>query len=189
MSIRSISIVCAAFVVAVFFAAKSYFQDNLLRGGVFLDGQPLAQADMFFIDDNALNPATRSFARTDAAGRYETSKPLSPGVYRVVVRRLLGQSPDSALQLTEGESAMDEAQQEARVSAMDLQARRQRREATRQASIAVPWRQLPEIYSSPKLTELRVCIPESGPAVFDLHLSLGSIDRIAVGKQVRETRQ
>lgn len=172
-----------------FFVAKLYFQDNRLRGGVFLDGRPLAQADLFFIDDNALNPATRSFARTNAEGRYEITKPLSPGVYRVVVRRLLGESFEPASNQTEGESAIDDAQLEARLSALELKDRRQQREAARQTSVISRLRQLPGIYSSPVDTVLRVRIPEYGSAEFDLHLSWGGIDRIADGNNASDAIQ
>ncbi|MEZ6031636.1 MAG: hypothetical protein R3C17_00910 [Planctomycetaceae bacterium] len=189
MSIGKISTVCAACMVLAFFVAKLYFHDNRLCGGVFLDGRPLAQADLFFIDDNALNPATRCIARTDVAGRYESTQRLPPGVYRVVVRRLLGGSLEPASNPTEGESAMDDAQLEARVSALDLKDRRQRRAAARQTSIGSPLRQLPGIYSSPEDTVLRVRVPEYGSAEFDLHLSWGGIDRIADGNNASDAIQ
>ena len=164
MSIRSISILFAACVVAVFFVAKSYFQDDLLRGGVFLDGQPLSQADLFFIDDNALNPATRSFARTDVAGHYEITKPLSPGDYRVIVRRLIGQlaristpyrlraSLPSIQPKWKPEPMRFARQPDVRIEYS----------SSPYLNRPIAW-QLPEIYSSPEHTVLRVRCSGIGP--------------------------
>jgi len=179
MSNRAVSILIAVSCVFVVLAGKLICQDELVRGGVFLDGQPLSQADLFFVGNDTVNGAMRSFARTDSSGRYEITKPLPPGEYRVVVRRLLGDSVESESVPTEGESVIDSTQTEARTNALRETARRQNRYSSRHASIATSRKQLPEIYSSPEHTVLRVHVPESGSAEIDLHLSLEGTHRIA----------
>ncbi len=176
MSKRTVSFCIAAVivVVVVLVSGKALNPGAAVSGSVFLDGQPLTEADLFLVGNEASNGTTRSFSRTDSAGRFQIVNDLPPGEYRVVVRRLIGESPEFYLLMTHGDFTVDLAQQEARISAMGDTANRQELspQTGSDASGTTALRQLPGIYSSPEQTVLRLQIPKSGVASVDLHLSI-----------------
>lgn len=175
MSKRNFSLLAAAFVVFVMAIGIQIRQPDCVSGVVFLDGQPLTQADVFLVGIESSNDAARSFARTDNSGHFEVTKPLPPGEYKVVVRRLIGDSVESLLTLTADEYIIDPTQEEARTNALNDQHRSEHKTA----SVLVPLQQLPEIYSSPEHTVIRMRVPQSDSNAADIHLSLADSNRVA----------
>lgn len=182
MSIRTVSIlgvVTSAMIIAI---GVLIWRDEPIHGGVFLDGAPLSQADLFLVGNEPSNSASRCFARTDSAGCFEIKTPLLPGEYRVVVKKLIGDSLDSVLLLTKGESEVDSMQEEARTLALADTARLQGTRS-RSGTAGSQMKQLPEIFSSPEHTVLRLQVPSSGSAAVDLHLSMNAHQRLASGQE------
>ncbi len=176
MSTRNLSLLAAAFIVFVMALGIQIRQPKLVRGTVFLDGQPLTQADVFLVGNETSNNGTRSFARTDTSGRFVVTKPLPPGEYKVVVRRLIGDSVESLLTLTGDESVIDPTQEEARTSAL----RDRNRYEHETASVLTPLQQLPEMYSSPDDTVIRIRVPQADLSDADIDLSLADSNRLAI---------
>ena len=174
MSKQKILICIAAVVVVALACGKALNPAAAVTGSVFLDGQPLTEADLFLVGNETSNGATRSFSRTDSTGHFQIVNDLPPGEYRVVVRRLIGESPELYLLMTHGDFTVDLAQHEARISALGDAAQRQEPgpQTDSDASGTTSLRQLPGIYSSPEQTVLRLQIPKSGVASVDLHLSI-----------------
>jgi hypothetical protein len=174
MSKRKASFCIAAVVVVALAFGKALYPAAALTGIVFLDGQPLTEADLFLVGNETSNGATRSFSRTDSAGHFQIVNDLPPGEYRVVVRRLIGESPELYLLMTHGDYTVDLAQHDARISATGDAARRHElsSQTGSDAQGTTSLRQLPGIYSSPEQTVLRLQIPKSGVASVDLHLSI-----------------
>lgn len=178
MSKRNLSLLAAACFVFVMAIGIQIRQPDSFTGTVFLDGQPLTQADIFLVGNETSNNAARSFARTDNAGRFEILKPLPAGEYKVVVRRLIGDSVESVLLLTRDEFVIDPTQEEIRTNAIH-----DRQQNTHQtASMAPSLQQLPEIYSSPQHTVIRVRLPQADANAANIHLSLAESNRIAANQ-------
>lgn len=174
MSKRKVSFCIAAVVVVALAFGKALNPAAAVTGSVFLDGQPLTEADLFLVGNETSNGATRSFSRTDSTGHFQIVNDLPPGEYRVVVRRLIGESSDFYLLMTHGDFTVDLAQHEARLSALCDASQRQKLspQTDPDTSGTASLRQLPGIYSSPEQTVLRLQIPKSGVASVDLHLSI-----------------
>ncbi len=179
-----LAVVCSLIALATVTRGR---QSESVTGSIFLDGQPLSHADLFFVGNEVTNSATRIFARTDAAGRFKITTAIPPGEYRVVVKRLIGDSLFSVLLLTPGENEVDVAQEEVRTMALRDS---ERIHGSDGAGSTIPTlRQLPEIYSSPEHTVLRLRVPTSGSVATDLHLSLEGSQRIATQQDsLRESR-
>ena len=178
MSKQFTSVLAAACLVFVIAIGIKIRQPECVSGIVFLDGQPLSQADVFLMGNETSNSAARSFARTDNSGHFKITKPLPAGEYKVVVRRLIGDSVESVLLLTADEYVIDPTQEEARTNAL-----RDRHSGENQtASILTPLKQLPDIYSSPKHTVIRLQVPHTNSDAEHIHLSLGDENRLASSK-------
>lgn len=178
LSKRNLSLLAAAFIVFVLAIGIQIRQPDSVSGIVFLDGQPLAQADVFLVGIESSNAAARSFARTDNSGHFEVTKPLPPGEYKVVVRRLIGDSVESVLILTADEYLIDPTQEEARTNALSDKHRNE----LQTTSILTPLQQLPEIYSSPQHTVIRIRVPQPDSKAADIHLSLADSNRLATNQ-------
>jgi len=178
MSTRNLSLLAAAFIVFVIAIGIQIRQPDCVSGIVFLDGQPLSQADVFLVGNETSNDAARSFARTDNSGHFEVTKPLPPGEYKVVVRRLIGDSVESVLTLTADEYIIDPTQEEARTNALSDKHRSQHQTA----SVLPPLQQLPEIYSSPEHTVIRIRVPQPDPNAANIHLSLADSNRLTTNQ-------
>ncbi len=176
MSTRNFSLLVAAFIVFVMAIGIEIRQPDCVSGTVFLDGQPLTQADVFLVGIAPSNDTARSFARTDNSGHFEVTKPLPPGEYNVVVvRRLIGDSVESVLILTADEYIIDLTQEEARTNALSDKHRSEHQTV----SVLTPLQQLPEIYSSPEHTVIRMRVPQPDANAANIHLSLADSNRIA----------
>ena len=182
-----LSILAAVCSIVVLVAVTRGRQPESVTGGVFLDGEPLSQADLFIVGNEATNSATRTFTRTDLSGRFEITTAMPPGEYRVVVKRLIGDSPYSVLLMTQGESQVDVAQEEFRTRALNDTERIHGADGNRSTTPTL--RQLPEIYSSPEHTVLRLHVPTSGPVATDLHLSLDGSQRIAAQQESQRAKR
>lgn len=153
-----------------------------VAGVVYLDGQPLPNAEVFFVEAaevllQAESPQ-RAHGRTDETGRYELLSGVMPGAYRVVVRALVGGDQQSLVPGL-GSDGVDIAQLEAASSAVEVaeQTARYGYRSRRRPSIATP-KPLPPVYSSAEQTVLRIGVPENGTETADLQLSL---HRVATG--------
>lgn len=149
-----------------------------VSGTVYLDGQPLADADVFFVDDDpsdgGSNGTHRAHGRTDAEGRYELVRGAVPGDYKVIVRALLG-GQANALAPGFGSDGVDAGQLAAASAAADT-GRQSSHRSNQRRSGELP-QQLPDSFSSAEHTVLTVGVPESGTNDANLRLSL---NRIAV---------
>ena len=159
-----------------------------VAGVVYLDGQPLANAEVFFIADkpNSADDAKeeqnqslqRAHGRTDESGRYELVSGAIPGSYRVIVRALVGGNHESIVPGL-GSDGLDIAQLEAASSAIETAQRSAAQNygyrARRQPRTEAP-KALPPVYSSAEHTVLSMAVPEAGTENADLQLSL---DRVA----------
>lgn len=169
MSKRIISILAAACIVFVIAIGIQIRQPDCVSGIVFLDGQPLTQADVFLVGNETSNGPARSFARTDFSGRFEITKPLPAGEYKVVVRRLI---------LDSGEFVIDPTQEEAKTTVLSDK----HRTTHQTASILTPLQQLPGIYSSPEHTLIRIRVPQTESNAANLHLFLAHSNRIVANQ-------
>jgi hypothetical protein len=175
---QNISLLVAACIVFVIAIGIQIREPDCVSGVVFLDGQPLTQADVFLVGNETSNSIARSFARTDNSGRFEVTKPLPPGEYKVIVRRLIGDSVESVLLLSADECVIDPTQEETRTNALSDKHRGE----NETASILAPLRQLPEIYSSPERTIIRMRVPHTGDDTANIHLSLANSNHIAMNQ-------
>lgn len=175
---QNIFLLATAGVVFVMAIGIQIRQSESVSGFVFLDGQPLTEADVFLVGNETSNSVARSFARTDTSGRFEVTKRLPPGDYKVIVRRLIGDSVESVLLLTADEFVIDPTQEEARTNALSDK----HRSAQHAASVLTPLQQLPEIYSSPEHTILRMRWPRTDANAANIHLSLYDSNRNATNQ-------
>jgi hypothetical protein len=152
-----------------------------VSGFVVLDGLPLGDADIFFVSEAGNAPVSSFVGRSDSVGEYHFSKGLTPGEYRVVVRKLVG--PNIAQFGDQPESDIDSVQLEARMAAQAEQPNSSIGKRTSSAQVASidsgGLQPLPSKYSSAKDTILRVVVPPEGTDHADLFLSLESTDRLA----------
>jgi ABC-type phosphate/phosphonate transport system substrate-binding protein len=145
-----------------------------VAGVVYLDSQPLANADVFFLEEFQPSGQTdkklqRAHGRTDENGRYELVSGAMPGSYRVIVRALVG-GDQQAIVPGLGSDGLDIAQLEAASAAVETaqQAASQNYGyRTRRPEVAKP-KSLPPVYSSAEQTVLRVGVPEEGTEYADL---------------------
>ena len=149
-----------------------------VAGVVYLDGQPLPNAEVFFVED--VQPSgekdrqpKRAHGRTDEAGRYELISGAMPGSYRVVVRALVG-GDQQAIVPGLGSDGVDIAQLEAASSAVEMASSQSYGYRTRRPGVATP-RHLPPVYSSAEETVLRIGVPEDGIENADFQLSLNRV--------------
>ena len=175
MSKQNLSLLAAACIVFVIAIGIQIRQPDCVSGIVFLDGQPLTQADVFLVGNDSSNINARSFARTDNSGHFEVTRPLPPGEYKVVVRRLIGDSVESVLLLTADEYIIDPTQEEARTNASNDR----HRDDPQTVSTLTPLHQLPEIYSSPEHSIIRLRVPSTEADAANIQLSLSAGNRIA----------
>jgi hypothetical protein len=151
-----------------------------VAGVVYLDGQPLANAEVFFLEEVQPSGQTekkpqRAHGRTDENGRYELVSGAMPGSYRVIVRALVG-GDQQAMVPGLGSDGLDIAQLEAASSAVETaqQAASQNygyRSRRPPANASTP-KPLPPAYSSAEHTVLTIGVPEDGTETADLQLSL-----------------
>lgn len=159
-----------------------------VAGVVYLDGQPLANAEVFFIADKANSAddskggqneySQRAHGRTDEHGRYELVSGAMPGSYRVIVRALVG-GDHEAIVPGLGSDGLDIAQLEAASSALETAQRSVSQNygyRSRHQKLTLAPKQLPPVYSSAEQTVLTVGVPEDGTQEADLQLS---IERLA----------
>jgi hypothetical protein len=175
MSKQNVFLLATACVVFVMAIGIQIRQSASVSGFVFLDGEPLTEADVFLVGNETSNSVVRSFTRTDTSGRFEVTKGLPPGEYKVIVRRLIGDSVESLLLLTADEFVIDPTQEEARTNALSDK----HRSVQQEASILTPLQQLPEIYSSPEHTIIRMHLPRTDANAANIHLSLTDSNHIA----------
>lgn len=154
-----------------------------VSGFVVLDGLPLGDADIFFVSD-AGNAAVSSFVgRSDSVGEYRFHEGLTPGEYRVVVRKLVG--PNVAQFGDQPESDIDSVQMEARMAAQaerdDSSIAKKTQSVHVTSIVSSGLKPLPSKYSSAEDTVLRVIVPPEGTSHADLFLFLESPDRLAAG--------
>lgn len=156
-----------------------------VAGIVYLDGQPLPNAEVFFVEDGegalqADDSPQRTHGRTDETGRYELILGVMPGSYRVVVGALVG-GDQQAMVPGLGSDGVDIAQLEAAASAVEILERTANYGyRNRRTGIATP-KPLPPVYSSAEQTVLRIGVPKNGTETADLQLSL---DRVAAVNHV-----
>lgn len=156
-----------------------------VAGIVYLDGKPLPNAEVFFVEDaegalQADGSPQRTHGRTDETGRYELILGVMPGSYRVVVRALVG-GDQQAMVPGLGSDGVDIAQLEAAASAVEISERTANYGyRNRRTGIATP-KPLPPVYSSAEQTVLRIGVPKNGTETADLQLSL---DRVAAVNHV-----
>ena len=175
---QNISLLVAACVVFVIAIGIQMREPDCVSGFVFLDGRPFTQADVFLVGNESSNSVARRFARTDNSGHFKVTKPLPPGEYKLIVRRLIGDSVESVLLRTGDEFVIDSTQEETRTNALSGK----HRAANQTASILTPLQQLPEIYSSPEHSIIRMRVPHTGGDTAHIHLSLASSNRIATNQ-------
>lgn len=148
-----------------------------VAGIVYLDGQPLPDAEVFFVEDaegalQADDSPQRAHGRTNETGRYELISGVMPGSYRVVVRALVGGDQQSLVPGF-GSDGLDIAQLEAASSVVEVaeQTARYGYQSRRRLSLATP-KPLPSVYSSAEETVLRIGVPDDGIENADFQLSL-----------------
>lgn len=155
-----------------------------VAGVVYLDGQPLANAEVFFISDKQNSAGDsedvqngspqRAHGRTDENGRYELVAGVMPGSYRVVVRALVG-GDHEAIVPGLGSDGLDIAQLEAASSAIETARKSASQDygyRSRRQHVTHSPKPLPPVYSSAEHTVLSIGVPEDGIENADLQLSL-----------------
>jgi hypothetical protein len=150
-----------------------------VSGTVFLDGKPLADADIFFLSNSLPTGSEngtpyRAHGRTDDSGHYELISGAVPGNYRVVVRAQRGGQPGVIVPGL-GSDGVDSAQLAAATSAAEATSARATGYRSRPRSIPNLPMQLPDAYSSAEHTVLSVGVPVDGTSDADLQLSLNRI--------------
>ena len=143
-----------------------------VSGVIFVDGQPLPGAGVFYIADDFLAadptiPARPAHGTTDAEGRYALYPGVFPGGYRVIVRGFRGGQPERLVPGF-GSDGVDEGQLAAAASARSRNTDAGRRNSRTAADTG----SLPHIYTSTEQTVLRIDVPEGGTTTADLHLAL-----------------
>lgn len=154
-------------------------------GTIFIDNQPVAQADVILLP-TAVSEKVKSYhGHSDAQGQYEIFGGLPAGEYRVVVRTNEVLQLPSAGGVTYQPGEIDAGQMQAMQSAAEV-----RNSASRQSRrTTVSKKRTPPSYSSAATTTLRVVIPKWGIANSDLHLQTSEDSRIAAKTQATSNRQ
>ena len=147
-----------------------------VSGTVYVDGQPVAGATVFFLSNGTGSqgnekPSGNVHGTTDDSGVYQLVSRIVPGKYRVVVRGMLNPGEAGALPGL-GQDGVDAAQLEAAESAKEADERSQWRPVGRTKTSAL--RMIPDEFSNAELTVLRVDVPESGTESADLHLTVSA---------------
>ena len=140
-----------------------------VQGWVLVDGMPLAGANVFFLPESP-NPATPQTAplpaTTDSLGRYQLPTGAPPGGYRIVVKGYFDEASSGSI-LTMGEEPLDQEQ----LAAASM-SRIHRGAGRSQASAKPTRRPLPENYSSPSQSVLRMDVPSGGVKNAEINLSM-----------------
>lgn len=143
-----------------------------VSGWVLVDGMPLAGANVFFLPEssdpappqNAPLPAT-----TDSLGRYQLPTGAPPGGYRIVVKGYFDEASSGRI-VTMGEEPLDQEQ----LAAASV-SRTYRGTGRSQASAQPTRRPLPENYSSPSKSVLRMDVPSGGMKNAEINLSMTQV--------------
>lgn len=160
------------------------------EGFVFLDNQPLANAELIFFSIDGAKQITTQFGKSDATGQYQIG--VLPGEYRVVVRKNLradgtqindvadSNRESSFAEANAGGATLDDGQMAAMMAAKDDRDRLEK--SPRKTTAQAPGDQitpLPEIYSSPEQTVLTVVVSERGNLEADLFLDWPRVEQTA----------
>ena len=143
-----------------------------VQGWVLVDGMPLAGANVFFLpafEGTADHQTTLLPATTDSLGRYQLPAGAAPGSYRVVVKGYFDEAPSDKI-LTLGDEALD--QQQLAAASMS---RTHRRGGLSHAATKSTRRSLPEHYSSPSQSVLRIEVPFDGVKNAEISLSMTEV--------------
>ncbi|MEZ6129754.1 MAG: hypothetical protein R3C59_13810 [Planctomycetaceae bacterium] len=176
-------LIAAPLVLTLCVFLRSAFQNRSDRvkvsGFVFLDDSPLTNADIFLMSDGSAgdvgdSAATSYISRSNDGGFYEIPDGVTPGNYRVVVRRLFVNA-DEATEPYQATDDIDSTQMQMMLAA---KAEREQRRPGRR-TVKNPVQQLPTIYSQAAETILRITVPDSGNQTADLYLSLQNTKRVA----------
>jgi len=161
--------------LAILFRWGDTSERTVVEGFLFLDEQPLANADLFFVADSDDSAAALPsyISKANAGGYYEVPGGLPPGDYRVVVRACMpadGELTDDMTRLEELDSAQQMIMAEARAASSQKNSRRRTHRCPVSTQSSTP-RSLPDLYSSAARTLLRVRVPDEGLVAADLYLS------------------
>jgi hypothetical protein len=129
-----------------------------VSGIVTVDGKPLADADVHFMNDTFIG-----YGRTNAEGKYRLVQGAAPGTNKVAISKVEGGATPveaaAAAGLTDSEGGLDSGQFEA--AAMG---------AAGTKRMKVPKNAVPPEYSDPATTKLTFEVPSDGSQGVDFNL-------------------
>ncbi len=140
-----------------------------VQGWVLADGMPVAGANVVFIPETLTSDGKTRLklplpATTDSLGRYQLPAGAAPGSYRVVVKGFIDEMSSSRI-LSMGDEPLDEGQLSAAgMSRLNSPSQGRKIAKTRQP--------VPEHYSSPDHTVLRMVVPGSGVTNAEISLTV-----------------
>jgi len=143
-----------------------------VQGWVLVDGMPLAGANVFFLPESegtADQQASPLPATTDSLGRYQLPTGASPGAYRIVVKGYFDEASASRI-LSMGDEPLDQEQLAAATMSRNHRGAGRSQGATKSAR-----RPLPEHYSSPSHSVLRMEVPSDGVKNAEISLSMTEV--------------
>ncbi len=130
-----------------------------VSGVVTLNGQPLDNAEVYFMGDGLTG-----FGRTDAEGRYRLVQGAISGVNQVFISKKNGATPDALIPGYGGEG-LDEGQLQAAAATVASDPAMLRKLGTQ-----LPAELVPSEYSDPERTKLSYPVPGDGTSAADFHL-------------------
>ena len=137
--------------------SESSSQTGPVAGIVTMDGQALADADVYFVSGEFT-----AFGRTSAYGQFMLAQGALPGVNRVFVTKSTGGDP-SLFVPGYGGDGLDDGQLQAVVAAMGAD--------TTLAVSTLPRSVVPPEFSNPEETRLSFLVPETGTQSASLQLT------------------
>ena len=141
-----------------------------LTGDVTLDGQPLEEAELFFLHETGGSIHPLGVARTTVSGRFEVPTMVPSGQYRIVIRKQYADERyQQALSANEDHS-IDDTQLAAAVAAKSYAARQARRTQGKFSSASKQDR-VPECYSNADTTPLRFDLDNDNCQNMELRLT------------------
>ena len=128
-----------------------------VSGTITMDGQPLADADVYFVSGDLT-----AFARTTGDGNYTLAQGALPGMNRVFVTKDTEGDPSRFVPGYGGEG-LDDGQLHAAIAAMGAD--------TTMAVSTLPRSLIPPEFSSSEETRLSFLVPESGTRTASFQLT------------------